>query len=133
MESVFTRILAGSERGRVVWRGERTFALLASRPLKPGHLILVPHVEVDHWIDLAPDLASELVAKAQRIARIQLEHFPATKVGVVIAGIVVRHAHLHLVPIDAVSDLDFAREDACADPAELDRQAELLRAALARV
>jgi histidine triad (HIT) family protein len=130
MASVFTRILKGELPGRVVWRDENCAALLSIHPLKPGHTLLVPFEEVDHWLDLEPELASHLFGVSQTIGRALQRAFEPEKVGLMIAGLEVRHVHLHLVPMDDIHDLDFARQDPNPDPKALDRAAERIRATL---
>jgi len=128
--TVFTRIITGELPGRFVWRDDRCVAFLSINPLQPGHTLVVPIVEVDHWIDLDDDLAAHLMVVAKRIALAQQEAFSPVKVGLMIAGLEVPHVHLHVVPIRGVHDLDFANADPSPDPAELDRAAEALRARL---
>ena len=94
---------------------------------------MVPIAEVDHWIDLDPDLAAHLMTVSQRIARAQQAAFDPLKVGLMIAGLEVPHVHLHVVPITGVHDLDFANADPSPDPTALDDAAERLRAALAEL
>lgn len=130
MATVFTRIITGELPGRFVWRDDRCVAFLSINPLQPGHTLVVPIVEVDHWIDLDDDLAAHLMVVAKRIALAQQEAFSPVKVGLMIAGLEVPHVHLHVVPIRGVHDLDFANADPSPDPAELDRAAEALRARL---
>jgi histidine triad (HIT) family protein len=130
MASVFTRILKGELPGRVVWRDENCAALLSIHPLKPGHTLVIPFEEVDHWLDLEPELASHLFGVSQTIGRALQRAFEPEKVGLMIAGLEVRHVHLHLVPMDDIHDLDFARQDLSPDPKALDRAAEAIRATL---
>lgn len=130
MASVFTRIIAGELPGRFVWRDERCVAFLSINPLQPGHTLVVPIDEVDHWIDLDDDLAAHLMTVAKRIAVAQQEAFSPVKVGLMIAGLEVPHVHLHVVPIRGVHDLDFANADPSPDPAELDRAQQALLARL---
>lgn len=129
-DSVFTQIIRGERPGRFVWRDARVVALLSSMPLRPGHTLVVPRVEVDHWIDLEPALLEHLMHVAQEVGRAIAAAFRPVKVGLVIAGIEVRHVHVHLAPIDAVRDLDFSRQDAHPDEAALDEAAARIRAAL---
>ena len=130
MASIFTRIIQGELPGRFVWRDEQAVAFLTIEPLKPGHTLVVPRVEVDHWLDLDPDLAEHLMRVSQAVGRGIQQAFRPTKVGLVIVGLEVPHVHIHLAPIDRISDLDFARADRSPDPAALDRSAEALRSAL---
>ncbi len=130
MPSIFTRIIQGELPGRFVWRDERAVAFLTIAPLRPGHTLVVPVEEIDHWLDCDPDLTSHLTAVAQSIGKAVQEAFAPTKVGLMIAGLEVPHVHLHVVPIDGLHDLDFARADQSPDPAAMDAAAEKLRAAL---
>ena len=130
MASVFTRIIRGDLPGRFVWRDERCVAFLTLAPLKPGHTLVVPRQEVDHWLDLEAGLAQHLFAVAQSVGKGIQRAFRPTKVGLVIVGLEVPHVHLHVSPIDRLSDLDFANANPSPNPADMDRAAEKLRASL---
>ncbi len=130
MATLFTRIINGELPGRFVWRDERAVAFLTINPLKPGHTLVVPKQEVDHWIDLDPGLRDHLFRVAQSIGQALQQGFQPARVGMMIAGLEVPHCHLHLVPIDAISDLDFAKQDRNPKPADLDRAADTIRRAL---
>lgn len=130
MASLFTRIIAGELPGRFVWRDQRCAAFLTIAPIKPGHTLVVPIDEVDHWLDLPPDLASHLFAVAQVIGQAQMVAFTPARVGMIIAGLEVPHTHLHVIPIESESDLSFANARADASPASGDAAAAALREAL---
>jgi histidine triad (HIT) family protein len=130
MATLFTKIIQGEIPGRFVWRDDRCVVFLTIAPLAPGHVLVVPIEEVDHWIDLDPDLAAHLMGVAQKVGRAQQEVFRPVKVGVLVVGEEVPHTHLHLVPFHDLSQLDFANADHSPDPAALDDAAARLRAAL---
>ena len=130
MPSVFTRIIAGELPARFVWKDEHCVAFLAANPLQPGHVLVVPREEVDHWIDLRGELTAHLVFVAQSIARALQREFRPEKVGLMIAGLEVRHVHVHLVPIRGLQDLDFSRAEKSPDPAALDDAARRVRKVL---
>ena len=130
MASLFTRIIDGEIPGRFVWRDERCVAFATIAPLHAGHVLVVPIEEVDHWLDLAPDLAAHLFGVAQVIGQAQMTAFSPVRVGLIVAGLEVPHTHLHVVPIDSEAELDFARADHGASGESLDRAAEALRGAL---
>lgn len=109
MTSVFSRIIAGDLPGTFVWRDPVAVAFLSIDPIAPGHTLVVPIVEVDHWIDLDLATASHLLAVSQSIGRAQQRAFHPRRVGLVIAGYEVRHVHLHVIPTMSMADLDFAR------------------------
>lgn len=133
MATIFTRIIRGELPARFVWKDDLCVAFLSIHPLRPGHTLVVPRAEVDHWLDLEPPLLKHLFTAAQSIGKALQEAFQPTKVGLMIAGLEVPHVHLHLVPIDDVHDLDFARQDPNPDPAAMDRAAERIRAALRKL
>jgi histidine triad (HIT) family protein len=130
MATLFTKIIEGEIPGRFVWRDDRAVVFLTIAPMTPGHALVVPVIEVDHWIDLDPDLAAHLMVVARAVGRAQMHAFSPTRVGMIVAGLEVPHCHLHLVPIETEADLSFARADHHPDPAALDDAAERLRAAL---
>lgn len=130
MATIFTRIMDGDLPGRFVWRDERCAVFSTIAPLAPGHVMVVPGEEVDHWLDLSPDLAAHLFGVAQVIGQAQMVAFTPNRVGLIIAGLEVPHTHLHVVPIQTEADLDFANADARASGDRLDAEAEALRVAL---
>ena len=130
MATIFTLIIRGDLPGRFVWRDERCVAFLSINPLQRGHTLVVPIEEVDHWVDLDPELVQHLTGVAQTIAKVQQDAFQPHKVGLMIAGLEVPHVHLHVVPIMGLHDLDFANAEQEPDPAALDEAAEAIRAGL---
>jgi histidine triad (HIT) family protein len=130
MPTLFTKILRGELPARFVWKDERAVAFLTINPLRPGHTLVVPRDEVDHWLDLDPDLARHLMSVSQKVGQALQRAFRPTKVGMIIAGLEVPHVHLHLVPVSGLGDFDFARADRSPDPTAMDRAAEAIRAAL---
>ena len=130
MPTLFTRIISGELPGRFVWRDERCVAFLTIAPIRPGHLLVVPRQEVDHWLELDPGLLAHLHSVAQTLGKALQHGFPCQKVGVMIAGLEVPHVHLHVLPIERLEDMDFANQDSDARPADLDAAADTVRASL---
>lgn len=130
MATLFTRVIEGELPGRFVWRDERCVAFLSIAPLRPGHALVVPIAEVDHWLDLDPDLLAHLTGVAHTIGRAQMAAFRPARVGLIVAGLEVPHCHLHIVPMDSERDLSFANANSATSAAELDDAAERLRGAL---
>ena len=130
MASVFTQIIEGKLPGRFVWKDDRCVALLTIHPLRPGHTLVVPRQEIDHWVDLDHELSSHLFAVARSIGKAIDRAFRPARVGLMIAGLEVPHTHLHVLPIHELSDLNPANQDPNPDPADLDRAAEAIRSAL---
>jgi histidine triad (HIT) family protein len=133
MASIFSRIIAGELPAQFVWKDEVCVAFLANRPLKPGHALVVPRLEVDHWLDLEPGLLTHLASTAQTIGRAQMAAFKPARVGLLLAGLEVPHVHFHVVPIQSSSDLDFGNQDPHPDPAMMADAAQSLRAQLQRL
>ena len=127
MPTIFTRIIDGDIPGTFVWRDERAVAFLSINPLRPGHVLVVPREEVDHWMDCPADLRDHLMEVSATIAQAIAKVHAPERVGLMIAGLEVPHLHIHLVPIDSASDLDFANAATSVDRDELEEQAASLR------
>ena len=130
MPSIFTKIIAGQIPARFVWRDDVCVAFLSIAPLKPGHTLVVPRKEVDHWLDLDDRTMGHLAQVGKTIGRALMHAFRPAKVGLIIAGLEVRHVHLHIVPMDDVGDLDFAHQDPNATAVDLDSAAGRIRESL---
>jgi histidine triad (HIT) family protein len=130
MPSIFTRILNGEIPCAKLYEDEFFFAFLDIRPIRPGHTLLVPKPEVDYIFDLPDDLLNRMLTTAKPIAKAIETVVPCARIGLMVAGLEVPHCHLHLVPMDAIGDLNFANASP-AEPAELRDLAEKIRALLA--
>jgi histidine triad (HIT) family protein len=129
--TIFTRIIDGELPGRFVWRDPEVVAFLTIAPLRPGHTLVVPVQEVDHWTDLDRATWVRMAEVQLAVGAALMRAFRPTRVGTIIAGMEVPHCHVHLVPIRTEADLDFSRADHAPDPAALDDAAERIRRALA--
>jgi histidine triad (HIT) family protein len=127
--SIFTRIVAGEIPAHKLREDERFLAFLDIRPIRAGHTLVIPKAEIDELFDLPDDLLGDLLVFAKPIAAAIKAETGAARVGVAVVGLEVPHAHVHLVPIDGLYDLDFrnARE---ADQDDLAEMAQRLRARL---
>jgi histidine triad (HIT) family protein len=130
MATIFSRIISGELPGTFVWRDDESVAFLSINPIRPGHTLVVPIAEVDHWTDLEPELAEHLMRVSQRIGQAQRQAFEPARVGLVIAGFEVPHCHVHVIPTRGMQDFDFANAAADPDPDQIARSALELRAAL---
>ena len=131
MATVFSMIINGDLPARFVWKDDRCVAFLSINPLAPGHTLVVPREEIDHWVDLEPGLLAHLTSVSQIIGEALQRGFQPVKVGMMIAGLEVPHAHIHVVPMRGVHDLDFSHSDPSPDPASLDAAADTIRRELA--
>ena len=130
MPTIFTRIINGELPGTFVWRDDRCVAFLSINPLRDGHTLVVPIQEVDHWLDAPADLRDHLFGVAQTIGRALDSAWSPTKVGLMIAGLEVPHAHIHVIPMEGMHDLDADSADLAPNPDDLDAAADRVRAAL---
>jgi histidine triad (HIT) family protein len=110
MASVFTKILAGELPGHFIWKDEHCFSILTIQPIREGHLLVIPNEEINHWDDVPPATAAHLMHVAQTIAKGMKASFPCKRIGMTVIGLEVPHTHLHLIPIDEMADMDFARQ-----------------------
>lgn len=133
MASIFAQIIDGKLPARFVWKDESCVAFLSIRPLRPGHTLVVPRREVDHWLDLDAPLLAHLTRTAQAIGKAQMAGFKPARIGLMLAGLEVPHCHFHVVPIHTVHDLDFGNQDPNPDPAVMDGAAATIRRELLRL
>jgi histidine triad (HIT) family protein len=131
--SIFSRIIAGELPARFVWKDESCVVFLSIRPLRPGHVLVVPRAEIDHWLDLDAGLLAHLAETAQAVGKAQMAGFKPERIGVLLAGLEVPHCHLHVVPIRGLHDLDFGNQDPDPDPAMMDDAAETIRRELRKL
>lgn len=110
--SIFTRIIAGEIPCEKVLEDERFFAFLDIRPIAPGHTLVVPKDQVDKLYEIGDETLSGLMPFAARVAKALEKAMPCRRVGMMVAGFEVPHAHLHLVPINGEGDLSFAHAKA---------------------
>ena len=133
MATIFTQIIEGRLPARFVWKDEQCVVFLSNRPLRPGHALVVPRQEIDHWIDLDRPLLDHLVETAQAIGRAQMAGFQPERIGMMLAGLEVPHCHFHVVPIRGLHDLDFGNQDPNPPEKMMDDAAETLRRELRRL
>ena len=130
MPTVFTRIIDGDIPGTFVWKDDRAVAFMSINPMAPGHVLVVPRDEIDHWIDCSADLSRHLFDVAHVIGRAQQEAFACDRVGLVVAGYEVPHTHLHVIPTSSMADLSFANAALTVEREALEAAAARIRAAL---
>ncbi|MBK8499698.1 MAG: HIT family protein [Flavobacteriales bacterium] len=129
MPSIFTRIINGEIPCYKVAEDERFLAFLDINPLKEGHTLVVPKLEIDRFFDLPQEVLSGMLPFAQGVARRIAKAVPCDRVGVSVIGLEVPHAHMHLIPIDRMSDMDFAGPKLMYAPEEFAAIAERIRMA----
>jgi histidine triad (HIT) family protein len=128
--SVFSRIVAREIPAHILREDSEFLAFLDVRPIRDGHSLVIPKAEIDDLFDLPDPLLSGLMLFAKPVAKAIHEVTQAARVGVAVVGLEVPHAHVHLVPIDGIHDLDFHRAHPAEDE-QLAAMATRIRAALA--
>ncbi len=129
MATLFTKIVKGEIPCYKVAENDQFLAFLDIQPLVKGHVLVIPKVEVDYIFDLEDDLLAEMMLFSKSVAKKIKTVFPCKKVGVTVIGLEVPHAHIHLVPINAMNDMNFANQKLNLSPDELKTIAEDLQKA----
>ena len=109
MATIFTRIIRGEIPTVRILEDERFFAFLDIRPINPGHALVVPKLETDSLWDVPADQLAGMLPFAQKVAKAIQAATGCRRVGVLVAGFEVPHAHVHLVPIEGEGELTFSR------------------------
>lgn len=109
MASIFTRIINGDIPCYKVAENEHFLAFLDINPLVKGHVLLIPKIEVDYYFDLDDNTLKEMAVFSKKIASAIKKAIPCLRVGTAIIGLEVPHAHIHLIPIQSMHDMDFSR------------------------
>ena len=129
MPSIFSRIAAGEIPAHGLREDDRFLAFLDVRPIRPGHALVIPKEEIDHFFDLPDGMLGDLMVFAKPVANAIRSVTGAARVGCAVVGVEVPHAHLHLIPVDGVGDLDFGRASEASQD-DLAAMAERIRAAM---
>ena len=117
--TIFSKIIAGQIPSYKIAEDDRFYAFLDIFPLREGHTLVVPKIEVDNFFDMPEDYLSKMLVFAQPVARAIEKAFDCNRCGLSVVGLEVPHAHLHLVPIDSSDDLNFTRHKLKLSPEEL--------------
>ncbi|MFZ4543510.1 MAG: HIT family protein [Saprospiraceae bacterium] len=110
MASIFTKIINGEIPCHKIAENDKFLAFLDAFPLMNGHVLVVPKLEVDHLFDLPDELLTEILVFARPIAKAIEAAVPCVRVGISVIGLEVPHAHVHLLPINNMGDMDFRKE-----------------------
>lgn len=130
MTSLFTKIIEGEIPAHKILENDQFLAFLDIRPIKPGHTLVIPKREVDYVFDLDDKTLSNILIFSKRVAKMIEKAVDCKRVGIMVAGLEVPHAHIHLIPMIALGDLNFAnakevKDDALKQMAEkISRQGE---------
>jgi histidine triad (HIT) family protein len=126
MPTIFSKIISGEIPSYKVAENDRCYAFLDIRPIVFGHTLVIPKQEIDYYFDLDDQYIAELNQFAKKVAAILREEVDCIRIGVMVAGLEVPHAHIHLVPINTVSDLSFSNPRPAISPDEMKNLADKL-------
>lgn len=130
MSTIFTKIVNKEIPCHLIKEDDRFLAFLDAMPLVEGHVLVIPKVEVDYIFDLEPETLGDLMKFAQTIAPAIKKAIPCKRVGVAVIGLEVPHAHVHLVPMNRMLDINFSQEKRKPSAESLAKTAELIRSFL---
>lgn len=118
MASIFTRIIKGEIPSYKVAEDDKFFAFLDISPLAKGHTLVVPKVEIDYFFDLSDEQLAEMIVFSKKVAKAIERVIPCKRVGMSVIGLEVPHAHVHLVPLKGMGDLNFSNKKLDLSPEE---------------
>lgn len=126
MSSIFTKIINGEIPSYKIAEDDKFYAFLDIAPLAKGHTLVVPKQEIDYIFDIEDELLAQMHIFAKKVAKAIQAAIPCEKVGMAVIGLDVRHAHIHLVPLQEVGDLNFAKEKLQLEAEEMKQTSELI-------
>lgn len=127
MSSIFTKIVSGEIPCYKVAENEDFLAFLDINPLVPGHTLVIPKKEIDYIFDLDSTTYNGLFTFAKEIAPILQKAFNCKRIGITVIGLEVPHAHVHLIPINSMKDMDFGRPKLNPSTQEFDQWMKLIK------
>ncbi len=127
MATIFSRIISGEIPCYKIAENEKFFSFLDINPLAKGHVLVVPKKETDYLFDLNDSDLSEIMVFAKRIARAIEKAVPCKRIGVAVIGLEVPHAHIHLVPLNSMDDINFSNPKLKLPPEEMEAIASAIR------
>jgi histidine triad (HIT) family protein len=127
-ESIFTKIVKGEIPCFKIAETNDFLAFLDVMPLRKGHTLVIPKKQVDYLYDLEDDVLSELFVFSKKVAKKIESKISCKRIGVSVIGLEVPHAHIHLIPIDSVADIDFSQPKLTLSSTELSEIANKINA-----
>lgn len=127
MTSIFTKIINRELPAYIVAEDDKFLAFLDIMPLTKGHVLVIPKEEIDYIFDIDSDILGEMMVFAKGVA-IKLKNVvPCKRIGVAVVGLEVPHAHIHLVPINAISDMNFSNPKLQIEKREMEQLEEQIK------
>lgn len=129
MSTIFTKIIEGEIPSYKVAENEKFLAFLDIQPIVKGHVLVIPKKEIDYIFDIEDDLLGEFMSFAKSVAKKMDNVFDCKRIGVTVVGLEVPHAHIHLMPINGIADMDFNKKKLSFSPEEMEKIANSIREA----
>ena len=126
-DSIFTKIIKGEIPCYKIAEDDRFIAFLDVFPIKKGHTLVVPKVQIDYLFDLDDSLLSDLMIFAKKVAQKMERAISCERIGIAVIGLEVPHAHIHLVPLDTIGDIDFSQPKLQLSAKEMTEIADSIR------
>ena len=126
MGSIFSKIVSGEISCNKVAENNHFLAFLDVMPLREGHVLVIPKIAVDYIFDMEDALLADMMIFSKSVARKLKQVFPCKKIGVTVIGLEVPHAHIHLIPINSLSDMDFSKPKLKIEESRLKEIAKLI-------
>lgn len=130
MASIFSKIISGEIPGFIIHENERFIAFLDIMPLAPGHTLVVPKVEIDYVFDLKDEYLQQILLFAKKVAAAIEKAVPCQRIGLSVIGLEVPHAHLHLIPLRSMDDINFSKPKLKMTQVQLKDMAEKIKSFL---
>jgi histidine triad (HIT) family protein len=130
MGSIFSKIVSGEIPCNKVAENDKFLAFLDVMPLREGHVLVIPKIAVDYIFDMEDLLLADMMIFSKSVARKLKNVFPCKKIGVTVIGLEVPHAHIHLIPINSLSDMDFSKPKLKIEESRLTEIAKLITEAV---
>jgi histidine triad (HIT) family protein len=133
MAGIFTKIIRGEIPSYKIAEDERFFAFLDINPVSRGHTLVIPKQETDYLFDLDPALLGDLMQFAQKTAKALKQAVACNRIGVVVMGLEVPHAHIHLIPMNSEADIDFRKPKLKLTPEEFTTLADKIKSGIRKI
>ena len=126
METIFTKIINGEIPSYKIAEDDRFLAFLDIMPLAKGHTLVIPKIQIDYIFDIDDNLLSDLIIFSKKVAKKIEKAIKCERIGVSVIGLEVPHAHIHLIPMNSVSDMNFSKNKLNLSNYELHNIADII-------
>jgi histidine triad (HIT) family protein len=129
MSSIFTKIISGEIPSYKVAENDKFLAFLDIQPIVKGHVLVIPKKPIDYIFDIEDNLLGEFMSFAKAVAKQMDKVFDCKKIGMTVIGLEVPHAHIHLIPINGIADMDFGKAKLSLPSEEMESIAKMIKEA----